>query len=47
MKGNPTEWGEGCRRLRVCVERDHAGRIKQVSRNFKGTSAKPRPPSPS
>ena len=37
MKGNLTELGEGHWRLRVFVGRDDAGRIKQVSRNFKGS----------
>ncbi|MGD0808300.1 MAG: tyrosine-type recombinase/integrase [Acidimicrobiales bacterium] len=37
MKGNLTELGEGHWRLRVFVGRDDTGRIKQVSRNFKGS----------
>jgi integrase len=36
VRGNLTELGEGHWRLRVFVGRDDAGRIKQVSRNFKG-----------
>jgi integrase len=37
VKGNLTELGEGHWRLRVFVGRDDTGRIKQVSRNFKGS----------
>jgi integrase len=37
VKGNLTELGEGHWRLRVFVGRDGTGRIKQVSRNFKGS----------
>jgi integrase len=37
VKGNLTELGEGHWRLRVFAGRDDTGRIKQVSRNFKGS----------
>ena len=37
MKGNLTEWDDSRWRLRVFVGRDDAGRVKQVSRNFKGS----------
>jgi integrase len=37
VKGNLTELGDGHWRLRVFVGRDGTGRIKQVSRNFRGS----------